>query len=323
MDVDLTPEQEAILQEVRESQLQTWFYWHANSSKKNRSLKKKLTVFENALQQKRRAKSDAKIYSEMFYNECIKPLVMAEAEASNVTTSGKCVALDQKFSKELLDNESEDVKVEEDDSGKTGDPDEEESKEHKDSSNAEGDDGDEASEEDEADGQSGDMEEDKGEGNKSVGAVKSAVLPIFGASSSHASGIADTSIITTNASSGPTESLSAGELIPQHDAAYYGMQALYDSQAQTIYRTQAHTMYGALAHPMYSIQGPTYDTQGTSHASFGGMYPSFLTGSDASLPSQGSTFLMQTSTYTDFGIHPSNLFTPSIATPESSLNEGF
>lgn len=61
----------------------------------------------------------------------------------------------------------------EDDSSKTGDPDEEESKEHEDFSDVEGDDGDEASEEDEADGQSGDMEEDKGEGNQSVGVVES------------------------------------------------------------------------------------------------------------------------------------------------------
>lgn len=37
---------------------------------------------------------------------------MAEAEAGNVTTSGKRVALGRKFSKELLDDESEDVKAE-------------------------------------------------------------------------------------------------------------------------------------------------------------------------------------------------------------------
>jgi hypothetical protein len=134
-DVDLTPEQEAILQEARGAcesvrhfvllsmqcltipsriaqQLQTWFRWCANSSKKNRSLKKKLTVFESALQPKRRTKSEAKIYSDMFYDERIKPLVTAEAEAGNVTTSGKCVALGRKFSKELLNDESEDVKAE-------------------------------------------------------------------------------------------------------------------------------------------------------------------------------------------------------------------
>jgi hypothetical protein len=134
-DVDLTPEQEAILQEAHgvhelvrhfvllfmqcltipsriTQQLQTWFHWRANSSKKNHSLKKKLTVFESALQPKRRTKSEAEIYSDMFYNERIKPLVTAEAEAGNVTTSGKRVALGRKFSKELLDDESEDVKVE-------------------------------------------------------------------------------------------------------------------------------------------------------------------------------------------------------------------
>jgi hypothetical protein len=61
-----------------------------------------------------------------------------------------------------------------DDSGKTGDPDEEELKEDKDSSDAEGDDGDEGSEED--NGQSRDMEEDKDEGNQSVGVVESGKL---------------------------------------------------------------------------------------------------------------------------------------------------
>jgi hypothetical protein len=47
----------------------------------------------------------------MYYNERVKPLVMAEAEAGNVTTSGKRVALGRKFSKELLEDETEDVKA--------------------------------------------------------------------------------------------------------------------------------------------------------------------------------------------------------------------
>ncbi|KAG1840938.1 hypothetical protein DFJ58DRAFT_732687 [Suillus subalutaceus] len=229
----------------------------------------------------------------------------------------------------------------EDDSGETGDPDEEESEKYKNSSDVEGDDGDEdaegdedveeddgdeAGEEDESDAQSTDMEEDKGEGNQSVGVVESAVA----------------SIMTTNASFGATESLSAGELTSvthasmetiapsyglQNHAVYYGMQpqALYDSQAQSksMYGIQAHTTYGAQAYPTYGLQGPTYNAQGTSHASFAGMYPSFVTGPDASLQSQGPAFPMQMSTYTDFGICPSNLFMPGIITPESSLNEGF
>ncbi|KAG1792558.1 hypothetical protein EV424DRAFT_1354442 [Suillus variegatus] len=85
--------------------------------------------------------------------------------------------------------------------------------------------------------------------------------------------------------------------------------------------SQALTIEEQLS-PMYS-EGPTYDIQGTSHASFAGMYPSFLNSTDASLPSHGSTFPMQTSTYADFGIRTSNSFTPSVANPESSLNDGF
>ncbi|KAG2099573.1 uncharacterized protein F5147DRAFT_655770 [Suillus discolor] len=43
---------------------------------------------------------------------CKVPLVEAEAEAGNVASSGKHVALGQKFSKELLDDESDNVKAE-------------------------------------------------------------------------------------------------------------------------------------------------------------------------------------------------------------------
>ncbi|KAG0706721.1 hypothetical protein DFH29DRAFT_872033 [Suillus ampliporus] len=39
--------------------------------------------------QKDAAKSEAEIYSKMYYDECIKPLVMAEAEAGNIATSGR------------------------------------------------------------------------------------------------------------------------------------------------------------------------------------------------------------------------------------------
>ncbi|KAG2029073.1 hypothetical protein BDR03DRAFT_1018943 [Suillus americanus] len=111
----LSPEQVSAVEEAktaRKVQLQTWYRWRTNGSKKNRSLKKTSTVFDNALQPKRRAKTEAEIYSEMYYDERIKPLVVAEAEAGNVATSGKRVALGRKFSKELLEDESEDVKAE-------------------------------------------------------------------------------------------------------------------------------------------------------------------------------------------------------------------
>ncbi|KAG1739222.1 hypothetical protein EDD22DRAFT_959397 [Suillus occidentalis] len=86
------------------------FRWHANASKKNRSLKKETTVFDDALQPRRRAKSEAEIYSDMYYDEHIKPLVKAKEEAGNVT-SGKRITLGRKFSKELLEDEDEDVKA--------------------------------------------------------------------------------------------------------------------------------------------------------------------------------------------------------------------
>ncbi|KAG1898572.1 uncharacterized protein F5891DRAFT_1190646 [Suillus fuscotomentosus] len=98
-DVELTCEQQKVIElaeEAREAQLHTWFRWCVNKSKKNRSLKKKLTVFDNTLQPKRCAKSEAKIYSELYYDERIKPLVMAEQDAGN----------------ELLEDETEEIKAE-------------------------------------------------------------------------------------------------------------------------------------------------------------------------------------------------------------------
>ncbi|KAG1850235.1 hypothetical protein DFJ58DRAFT_842509 [Suillus subalutaceus] len=50
--------------------------------------------------------------AQIYYDEHIKPLVMAEQEAGNVATSGKHVALGRKFSKELLEDETEDIKTE-------------------------------------------------------------------------------------------------------------------------------------------------------------------------------------------------------------------
>ncbi|KAG2144485.1 hypothetical protein DEU56DRAFT_910424 [Suillus clintonianus] len=88
-DVELTCKQQKVVElaeEAREAQLHTWFRWRVNKSKKNRSLKKKLTR--------------------------IKPLVMAEQDAGNVATSGKRVALGRKFSKELLEDETEEIKAE-------------------------------------------------------------------------------------------------------------------------------------------------------------------------------------------------------------------
>ncbi|KAG1745615.1 hypothetical protein EDB19DRAFT_1906130 [Suillus lakei] len=114
-DVELTCKQQKVVElaeEAREAQLHTWFRWRINKSKKNRSLKKKLTVFDDTLQPKRRAKSEAEIYSELYYDERIKPLVMAEQDAGNVATSGKRMALGRKFSKELLEDETEEIKAE-------------------------------------------------------------------------------------------------------------------------------------------------------------------------------------------------------------------
>ncbi|KAG2151530.1 hypothetical protein DEU56DRAFT_908367 [Suillus clintonianus] len=109
----LSPEQHIEVGEAenrRKIQLRTWFRWRANVSKKNRSLKKESTVFDDVLQPKRRAKSEAELYSDIYYDERIKPLVKAEEEAGKVS-SGRQIALGRKFSKELLNDEDEEVKV--------------------------------------------------------------------------------------------------------------------------------------------------------------------------------------------------------------------
>ncbi|KAG1727885.1 hypothetical protein EDB19DRAFT_2042693 [Suillus lakei] len=109
----LSAEQNAAVDTAKakwKSQLRTWFRWCANTSKKNCSLKKQSTVFNDALQPKRRAKSEAEIYSDIYYDKRIKPLVKAEEEAGHVTSGGR-ITLSRKFSKELLDDEEEDVKA--------------------------------------------------------------------------------------------------------------------------------------------------------------------------------------------------------------------
>ncbi|KAG1797447.1 uncharacterized protein HD556DRAFT_1306588 [Suillus plorans] len=105
-----TAETDAV--DSRKAQLQTWFRWRTNASKKNRGLKKDTSVFEAALVPKSRVKSTEEIYMDMVYSERIKPLVKAEQEAGNISTAGQCMALSRRFCKELLEDESDEVKEE-------------------------------------------------------------------------------------------------------------------------------------------------------------------------------------------------------------------
>jgi hypothetical protein len=75
-------------------------------------LKKEQTVFDAALRPKTHAKSVEEIYMGMVYNEQIKPLVKAKQEAGNVITPGHHMALSRRFSKELLEDELDEVKKE-------------------------------------------------------------------------------------------------------------------------------------------------------------------------------------------------------------------
>ncbi|KAG0708156.1 hypothetical protein DFH29DRAFT_994410 [Suillus ampliporus] len=99
-------------EDSRKARLQTWFHWRTNASKKNRGLKKDTSIFEAALVPKSRAKSAEEIYMDMVYSERIKPLIKAEQEAGNISTAGQRMALGRKFCKELLEDESDEVKEE-------------------------------------------------------------------------------------------------------------------------------------------------------------------------------------------------------------------
>ncbi|KAG1771932.1 hypothetical protein EV702DRAFT_1048851 [Suillus placidus] len=115
IEIPLTEEQQAAetaVEKSRKVQLQTWFRWRTNASKKNCGLKKETSIFETALLPKSRAKSVEEIYMDMVYDERIKPLVAAEQEAGNVATAGRRMALGRKFCKELLEDESDEVKKE-------------------------------------------------------------------------------------------------------------------------------------------------------------------------------------------------------------------
>ncbi|KAG1796859.1 hypothetical protein EV424DRAFT_1546841 [Suillus variegatus] len=117
--------QEVKAEEQCKVQLATWFRSRAGLSKKNRGLKKEQTVFDAALRPKTRAKSVEEIYMGMVYDKQIKPLVKAEQEAGNVTTSGHHMVLGRRFSKELVEDELDEVKkeLERDDDNNESDPD--------------------------------------------------------------------------------------------------------------------------------------------------------------------------------------------------------
>ncbi|KAG1720730.1 uncharacterized protein EDB91DRAFT_1256865 [Suillus paluster] len=115
IETTLTKEQRAAEHAAKKAckvQLQTWFHWQTNVSKKNCGLKKEISVFETTLLPKSRAKSVEEIYMDMVYDERIKLLVAAEQEAGNVATAGHRMALGRKFCKELLEDESDEVKKE-------------------------------------------------------------------------------------------------------------------------------------------------------------------------------------------------------------------
>ncbi|KAG1830286.1 hypothetical protein DFJ58DRAFT_848486 [Suillus subalutaceus] len=99
-------------EDSRKVQLQTWFRWRTNASKKNHGLKKDMSIFEAALVPKSHTKSTEEIYMDMVYNEWIKPLIKAEQEAGNISTAGQRMALGRKFCKELLEDKSDQVKDE-------------------------------------------------------------------------------------------------------------------------------------------------------------------------------------------------------------------
>ncbi|KAG0700902.1 hypothetical protein DFH29DRAFT_1000707 [Suillus ampliporus] len=115
LEITLTEEQQAAELAAKKTckvRLWTWFRWWTNASKKNHGLKKEISDFETTLLLKSRTKSVEDIYMDMVYDEQIKPLVKVEQEVGNIATAGCCMVLGRKFCKELLEDESDEVKKE-------------------------------------------------------------------------------------------------------------------------------------------------------------------------------------------------------------------
>ncbi|KAG2056683.1 hypothetical protein BDR06DRAFT_970036 [Suillus hirtellus] len=353
---------------------------------------------------KRCMKSEAKVYSELYYDEHIKPLVMAEQDAGNVATSGKHVALGRKFLKELLEDETEEIKAEihekyeeqlthkkrtkceknilDNDANdndneeldaeaimqyigiddlpvicqcfmklvkqkthfmvsfmfaetpqgdsfaelyQTADsdflaafqqyaeqifPGNKQKPDNKAESSEIGGIAEEESEEHEEDGEECEEDGDKDEEGKED------------EPNAQSTDIKEESQLNVDEGKVNQYMESDEWLMHQQSTSLYGMpfygMSMYDTQPQPMYG--AHAMYGG-QDQMYGMQGPTYDMQGTSHALLTGN--SCLSGSDASLHSQGTAFPLQTTNHFNFGIPPSNLFMPGAITPEFSFDQGF
>ncbi|KAN0088021.1 hypothetical protein V8E55_006642 [Tylopilus felleus] len=111
----LTAEQEAELGksiESRKTQLQTWFRWRANHSRQGRIQKKSTSVFEQVVEGKKGCiRSEAELYNDLYYDECIKPLVDTDKKAGRFKTSGQVLSTTHAHAKHLLEGESKSVKA--------------------------------------------------------------------------------------------------------------------------------------------------------------------------------------------------------------------
>ena len=93
-------------------QLQTWFHWRANRSRKGRIQKKSTSVFKQAVEGKKgHIQSEVELYNNLYYDEHIKPLIEADKKAGKFKTSGQVLSATRAHAKHLLEGKSESVKA--------------------------------------------------------------------------------------------------------------------------------------------------------------------------------------------------------------------
>ncbi|KAG6375187.1 hypothetical protein JVT61DRAFT_3396 [Boletus reticuloceps] len=97
--------------DARKKQLQTWFRWRANKSRRSRLQQKKSSVFKKVVAPKgSRIRTPTELYMLEHYDDQIKPQIMAEQQAGNIPAIGNNLTAVRKYAQELLESEDGEIK---------------------------------------------------------------------------------------------------------------------------------------------------------------------------------------------------------------------
>ncbi|KIJ57984.1 hypothetical protein HYDPIDRAFT_34617, partial [Hydnomerulius pinastri MD-312] len=114
-EVDLTEEQGRALGEAinkRQRKLQAWFRWRGNPTRVSRAANRHHPDLLTAITTSKptRTRTKVELYSEMFYQDRVKPLVEAEAAAGKLNAPGAKLVAARTLCRDLLENEEEEVR---------------------------------------------------------------------------------------------------------------------------------------------------------------------------------------------------------------------